>query len=66
MKQFAAGDRVVHPKCPEWGVGQVIQGGAQGPKVRALFDRGGVRIVLAEHLELAPPAEKPRTGKPPW
>ena len=66
MAEFQAGDRVIHPKCPEWGVGQVIQGGVVGPKVKALFERGGLRTVLAEHLEPAPPAEAPRRGKPPW
>ena len=66
MQEFAPGDRVIHPKCPEWGVGQVVQGGVQGAKVKALFDRGGLRTVLSEHLEPAPPAEKPRTAKPPW
>jgi hypothetical protein len=66
VKSFRAGDRVVHPKCPDWGVGEVIQGGQPGPKVKALFARGGLRTVLADHLELAPPAEKPRTGRPPW
>jgi len=62
----APGDRVIHPQRPEWGVGQVIQGGVVGRKVKALFERGGLRTVMAEHLEAAPPAEKRRTAKPPW
>jgi hypothetical protein len=47
-------------------VGTVIGQGPQGPKVKALFEHGGVRTVLADRLEPAPPAEKPRTGRPPW
>jgi len=66
MAGFERGDRVVHPKCPEWGVGQVVQAGEAGGKVRALFERGGLKTVLAAHLEPAPPADPPRRGKPPW
>jgi len=57
---------VVHPKCPDWGVGQVVQGGEPGGKVKALFERAGVKTVLTDHLEPAPPAEPVRKGKPPW
>ena len=66
MKRFQAGDRVQHPKCPDWGVGQVIGEGESGGKVKALFDGGGIKTVLAEHLELAPPPEPTRKGRPPW
>ncbi|HKJ25762.1 MAG TPA: DUF3553 domain-containing protein [Myxococcota bacterium] len=66
MSRFQRGDRVVHPKCPDWGVGQVVQGGEPGGKVKALFERAGVKTVLTDHLEPAPPAEPVRKGKPPW
>ena len=66
MRPFEPGDRVVHPKCPDWGVGQVVREGTGGGRVRALFERGGLRTVLAEQLAPAPPPEKRRTAKPPW
>jgi len=65
MASFRAGDRVVHPKRPEWGVGQVV-GAPAGDKVKALFAKGGVRTVLAGHLEPAPPEPPKRKARPPW
>lgn len=56
---------MVHPKRPEWGVGQVV-GAPAGEKVKALFAKGGLRTVLAGHLEIAPPEPPKRKGRPPW
>ena len=45
------GNRVRHPGCPEWGVGQVQS--VDGNRVTVNFENAGKQLILVNVIELA-------------
>jgi hypothetical protein len=48
--EFAPGDYVVHPKHPEWGVGQVQS--AVGNRVTVMFENAGKILIDTDVVTL--------------
>jgi hypothetical protein len=50
---YRKGERVRHPKKPDWGVGQVLAD-SSGGSVKIFFERAGERVIA---LDVVPPAK---------
>ena len=53
---YEVGDFVIHPSCPDWGIGQVQS--VIGERVTVSFEHAGKQLINASLISLTPVAEK--------
>ncbi|MCB1634558.1 MAG: DUF3553 domain-containing protein [Xanthomonadales bacterium] len=50
MARYARGRRIRHPRCPDWGLGEVLED-SDGKTVRAFFVGAGEKKLALEHVQ---------------
>ena len=48
---FLPKDKVLHPRKPEWGIGEVLDG-TKPDKVVVLFEKGGMKSIASKYVQL--------------
>jgi hypothetical protein len=63
--KFIKGSKVRHPKCPDWGVGEVLSE-EKSNKLEVLFENAGIKVISLLHINLEPfiPGAAPTYGSP--